>query len=226
MDYWYHHNSKKTTIERLINNGLKFVPLRNFIVYYKTGKTLYGKERKFSDKGLRFLHATNITDIGINYIKDEKFIDRLSKMNFPNAYVKIRDILFVRVGVGCAGRVAIVDSKEDEGVATDYIHIIKIKNVDPYFLTVYLKTRLGKSSIEVLKHGVGTVSINKSDVFSIPIPVLSEEIQNDIGMRYRNILKEWKTLIYNKQTAIGSNLEDKMKILISDLERILENYGK
>lgn len=220
MDYWYYYYLQKNTIGKLLNNKHKFVPLRNFVIYCKTGKTLYGKERKFSDKGLKFLHATNITEIGINYRKDEKFIDPLSNMNFPDAYARVGDILFVRVGVGCVGRVAIVDVKDDEGVVTDYIHIFRVKGINPYFLVVYLKTKFGKDSINLLKHGVGTVSINKTDLLSLPIPLVSEKIQEDMANRYKEILKKWRIAIANNQDT--SVYETMMRDIISYLEEILE----
>jgi len=220
MDYYYYHNLKHSSLNELMNRGVKFIALKNFVVYCKTGKTLYGKGRKFADKGLRFLHATNITEIGINYKRNEKFIDPSSKMNFPNAYAKVEDILFVRVGVGCAGRMAIVDAKEDEGIATDYIHIFRVKKIHPYFLVVYLKTKFGKDSINLLKHGVGTVSINKTDLLSIPIPVISTEIQKEIGDKYEEILREYRFNVLNDRDL--SICKIMIENLTINLEKILQ----
>lgn len=220
MDYHYYYNLQKSSLQELIDNGLGFRPLKDFTVYCKTGKTLYGEERKFSKKGLRFLHATNITDVGIDYKKDERFVDPLGRMNFPNAHAKVGDILFVRVGVGCAGRVAIIDTKGDEGVTTDYIHIIRVKNINPYFLVVYLKTKFGKDSINLLKHGVGTVSINKNDLLSLPIPVVPKTIQSEIEEKYKGILNDYR------KNWDDNKLLNKMKSLIGYLEEELMNISK
>ena len=220
MDYWYYYNLKRSSINELANNGLKFGPLKKFVAYCKTGKTLYGSERKFSNTGLRFLHATNISEIGICYKKNERFIDPRSKMNFLNAYVSVGDLLFVRVGVGCAGRVAIVDNKEDEGVATDYIHIFRVKDINPYFLVVYLKTKFGRESINLLKHGVGTVSINKTDLLSLPIPPVPETVQLEIEKRYKCILAEYRK---NEKYDI---LQNWMSSLINYLEEKISNYRR
>ncbi|MEW6103743.1 MAG: N-6 DNA methylase [bacterium] len=218
MDYYYYNNLQKSSLQKLSDNGIVFKQLKDFVVYCKTGKTLYGKEREFSRKGLRFLHATNITDIGINYKKDERYIDPLSKMNFQNAHTKVGDILFVRVGVGCAGRIAIVDVEDDEGVVTDYIHIFRVKGINPYFLVVYLKTKFGKDSINLLRHGVGTISINKTDLLSIPIPLVSQNTQFDVEKRYKDILKEYRR--YGEKVT----LRDEMFSLIDyTQERIKES---
>ncbi len=220
MDHFYYHNLKKNSIKELIEKGIGFKLLKDLVIYCKTGKTLYGEARKFSKEGLRFLHATNITEIGINYKKDEKFIDKSSKMYFPNAYAKVEDILFVRVGVGCAGRVAIVDDKEDEGIVTDYIHIFRVKEINPYFLVIYLKTKFGKDFINLLKHGVGTVSINKTDLLSLPIPIVPEIIQIEIEKRYKSILAEYR---WNEKIV---SLIDKMSSLINYLEEEINKLGR
>lgn len=208
MDYRYYHNLRKNALQELVNNGVAFKQLNDFVVYCKTGKTLYGKGRKFSKRGLRFLHATNVTDIGINYKKDERFIDPSGRMNFPNAHAKVEDILLVRLGVGCAGRVAIVDTEADEGIATDYIHIFRVKNINPYFLVVYLETKYGKDSISLLLHGVGTVSINKKGLLSIPIPIVSKSIQVEIERRYKTILSKYRMASENSNFDINAQMKD------------------
>ncbi|MBI3812957.1 MAG: N-6 DNA methylase [Nitrospinae bacterium] len=222
MDYYYYHNLQKSSLQELIDRGVKFKQLKDFVIYCKTGKTLYGKEREFSKRGLRFLHATNITDIGINYKKDERFIDPSSKMNFLNAHAKVDDILFIRVGVGCAGRVAIVDTEGDEGVATDYIHFFGVKDISPYFLVVYLKTKFGRDSINLLRHGVGTVSINKTDLLSLPIPFVPKHIQIEVEKMYKNILDEYRE---NRETD-NLNLNDRMRNLIYYVEQYLQKGNR
>jgi len=218
MDYHYHHYLEKSSFKILSSKGIRFKPLSDFIVYCKTGKTLYGKDRKFSKSGIKFLHATNITDLGIDYARDEKFIDPKSKMYSPEAHARLGDLVFVRVGVGCAGRIAIVDSREKEGVVTDYLHIFRVKGTNPYFLVAYLKTRFGKDSINLLKHGVGTISINKTDLLSLPIPIVPVHIQQAISAEFKRILAD-----SDSEEQIRAR---EMKNLIDHLENQLLNCGK
>jgi type I restriction enzyme M protein len=219
MDYCYYHNLQKSPLQELVGNGVAFKPLRDFVIYCKTGKTLYGEERKFSRNGLRFLHATNITHIGINYEKDERFIAPSSGMYFQSACVKSGDILFVRVGVGCAGRVAVVDSEADEGIATDYIHILRVKDISPYFLVAYLKTKYGKDSINLLRHGVGTVSINKTDLLSIPIPIVSEDTQVEVERQYKSILSQYRVASENDTLAINAQIDNLIGFVERNIQR-------
>ncbi|MBE0415073.1 MAG: N-6 DNA methylase [Dehalococcoidia bacterium] len=218
MDFEYHYQAQDVKIGLLQEQGISFKPLGEFITYFKTGGTLYGKERKFSKSGLRFLHATNITELGINYKKGEKFIEPNSPMDISSGHTQINDILFVRVGVGCAGRVAIVGTEADEGIATDYIHIFRVRDIDPYFLVIYLKTRFGRDSINLLKHGVGTVSINKTDLLSLPIPVVPQSIQMEIEEKYKSILSDYRKYREN------NTLQNKMSSLLRYLEEEISNY--
>lgn len=191
MDYHYYSNLQKSSLQELKNNGITLKSLKDFVIYCKTGKTLYGKERKFSDRGLRFLHTTSITDIGINYKKDEKFILPNSRMDFKNAHTKISDILIARVGNGCVGNCAIVSTEKDLGIISDCIYIIRVKGISPYFVTIFLKTKFGREWFNTIKHGSATTSITKDEILSIPIPLLHRNSQKAIERRYKKIITEF-----------------------------------
>jgi len=140
-------------------------------------------------------------------------------MYFQSACVKSGDILFVRVGVGCAGRVAVVDSEADEGIATDYIHILRVKDISPYFLVAYLKTKYGKDSINLLRHGVGTVSINKTDLLSIPIPIVSEDTQVEVERQYKSILSQYRVASENDTLAINAQIDNLIGFVERNIQR-------
>ena len=220
MDHGYYCHSQVNSFNRLVARGYHCAPLSEFVLYCKTGKTLYGKRRTFNSKGFRFLHATNVTEIGINYAKDEKYIDPSNSMFSEKAYAKKGDIVFARVGVGCAGRTAIIADSNDEGVATDYLHIFRVKGISPYFLVVYLKSRYGVDSINLIKHGVGTISINKTDLLSLPIPIVSDKIQREIESMYKRLLKKYRS---NLRDDASSKLE--MKQIIDKLEQFFYRGG-
>lgn len=161
----------------------------NFISDIKTGKTKYGKERVFEQSGIRFLHANNITNFGVNYSKYEKFISIDSKMFNQNALTNVADILFVRVGAGCAGRVAIIDSSDKIGVASDYLFIVRTTNIDPFYLTLLLNTDICQNEINKLKHGVAAISINKKELQQLEIPIIEKDYQCYFSNKYKSVLR-------------------------------------
>ena len=44
-------------------------------------------------------------------------------MDYKNAHVEIGNLVFVRVGVGCIGRAAVITSENEKGIADDWIYI-------------------------------------------------------------------------------------------------------
>ena len=217
MDYNFYYNFKKCSLRKLGNNGLVVRPLDNFIIYCKTGKTLYGKDRVFSGKGLHFLHTTNIADIGINYEKDKKFIQPNSKMDFKNAHTRIGDILIARVGNGCVGKCGIISSKKDMGIVSDCIFTLRINKLSPYFVSIFLKTKFGKEWFNAIKHGSAATSIAKNEILSIPIPLLPKNTQGAIEKQYKKIITNYhrngndKDLkIYQCFKKLIKNVEEKI----------------
>lgn len=219
LDYWYYRKLNESCTKHILSKK-SVKKLKDFVIYCKTGDTVYGKDRKFTKKGLRFLHSTNISEIGINYKKDEKFIKPKSKMDIGKAHAKVGDILVVRVGNGCVGRTAIVDSRKDTGVVSDCIFMLKLKNISPYFITVFLKTRFGKDWINLQKHGSATTCISQTNILALPVPLLNKRTQKIIEKLYINILKDYRKALKNK-TDISGILE-KLNLLISFAEKKVE----
>ncbi|MGC8843783.1 MAG: N-6 DNA methylase, partial [bacterium] len=116
--------------------------LKQFNIEIIQGKAKYGEERKFSPQGIPFISAKVVTPLGIDFSRDKKFVQQGSSMDCEKAYTKVGDVLFVRVGVGCIGRTAVVTNENEVGIADDWIYIIRIKDnrLSPYFLALWLQT--------------------------------------------------------------------------------------
>jgi len=142
------------------------------------GKTEYGPKRRFTTSGIRFISAKTVTPLGIDFSKENRgrhYIDPKSEMYKPKAHVKIGDLLFVRVGVGCIGRAAVITSQEEQGVADDWVYVIRPKKESlAYYLAFYLQSKYGASQISTLKRGVGTVTIPQSLLKKLVVPIPSE----------------------------------------------------
>lgn len=63
-------------------------------------------------------------------------------MDYKNAHVEIGNLVFVRVGVGCIGRAAVITSENEKGIADDWIYILKVKDkrISPFYLAFWLQT--------------------------------------------------------------------------------------
>jgi len=142
------------------------------------GKTEYGPKRRFAAQGIRFISAKTVTPLGIDFNKENRgrhFVDPKSEMYKQKAHVEVGDLLFVRVGVGCIGKAAVVTKEDERGVADDWIYIIRPKKeLLSYYLAFYLQSKYGISQVNTFKRGVGTVTIPQRLLKNLVVPVLSE----------------------------------------------------
>lgn len=168
----------------------RFPKLKEFKVKIIQGSTKYGNKRKFSTNGIPFISAKNITPLGIDFSKDRKFIEPGSPMDIKRAYVEIGDVVFVRVGVGCIGRVAVITKESEKGIVDDWIYIIRSKDdrLFPSFLAFWLQTSVIQKEIKRLARGVGTITIPISMIKELPIPIPDRNILQESEERYQEII--------------------------------------
>ncbi len=204
-------------VSRELNFRFSTVKLKELIETIFTGGTVYGGKRSFSETGVRFISAKTVTPLGLDFTKENrKYIEPGSIMDKVKAHVKIGDVLFVRVGVGCIGRVAVVVDEDDLGVADDWIYIIRVREqFSPYYLTVFLQSKYGRLQLERVKRGVGTVTVPQSLLkeFNIPVP--------DIGFQ-ESFKEDYVRMVGYRRRGDYSTAE---KIFESMLIK-LENYIK
>ncbi|HIP33130.1 MAG TPA: restriction endonuclease subunit M/S [Crocinitomicaceae bacterium] len=203
---------KKPNIQ--FKSGLEVQPLEKLIIEMKTGRTEYGSKRRFTNKGLRFISAKVVTPYGLDFKRDEKFVEPNSLMDKKSAHVKPDDVLFVRVGVGCAGRTVVVVDENDTGVADDWIYIIRVdKNkILPHYLAIFLQTRFGKEQLESIKRGVGTVTIPQFKLKKVLIPIPPKDFQEKIRELYIRMVSLTRAGEYDT----AKELFEKMKRMVED----------
>ncbi len=188
--------------------------LKELITEMRTGGTEYGKKRKFSTKGIKFISAKVVMPYGLDFKRDEKYIEPNSPMDKTYAHTKVGDLLFVRVGVGCAGRCAVVVDENDIGVADDWIYIIRVNEnrVLPHYLAVFMQTNRAVKQLETMKRGVGTVTIPQSELKKLIVPVPPKNFQEKIKKMYLEMVKH---------TRVGNI--NKAKKIFEDMKKIVED---
>jgi len=189
-------------------------PLGDFLTEMRCGSTLYGDQRKFAQSGIPFVSAKTVTPFGIDLKRDGRFVEEGSPMDKPQARTRIGDVLFVRVGVGCIGRVAVVTHEDETGVADDYIYILRLKpDLLPEFFAIYSQTRFFRQQLEKFKRGTGTVTVPQKALSQILVPVVPLPIQQKFVQAYRDLHDRFRQ---------GQTPDNELHNLIAQLERLLE----
>jgi len=167
---------------------------------------------------IRLIKAKNISATGFVFEPKSFFIRKDEDLYKRQACAKRGDVLVVRVGVGCAGRTACVIQDRYLGQVDDWIFILRTQLLDPAFLCFYLNSSIGQEFMKMEKQGTGTVSISKSKLGNIPVPMLSKKAQSEF--------QEGVVKMYTANSSGNASLSRKIfKELDTKLENLLRREG-
>ncbi len=189
--------------------------LKELLREMRGGHAEYGARRKFAVYGIPFLSAKTITPFGIDLRRDGRRIAPGSRMDHPGARVRKGDVLFVRVGVGCVGRAAVVLEDEEEGIADDYIYILRFHTdrMLPEFFALYTQTTFFRQQLERIWRGTGTVTVPQRLLREVQVPVPPLSTQEPFAAAYRQLHQRYHE---------GITSTEDLTSLIAQLEYLLE----
>jgi len=132
---------------------------------------------------------SNIKVLNSQYIRDY-FLDYESAKNGYGALVPKEAIMINSTGVGTLGRVNI--NYLNEKISVDnHVNIIVAKNINSYYLTIFLKSYYGQSQISRYYSGSsGQIEIYPKDFNSFIIPIFSNTFQTKIETLVKSSYKK------------------------------------
>ena len=160
--------------------------LNQYVISCKRGRTLANKKDLIVEKGIRFLHTTDVKYLSISN-HSPIYVLRNTDY-FKESRVKPKSILIGRVGKACIGKIAIVPERYPLTVISDCIFCLEIRDIDPYYLTLYLASQYGQMQLKGLAKGSCSKYITKEDLLQLMIIVPGMDIQVYLRERYLDIL--------------------------------------
>ena len=154
----------------------EMIPLGS-VVKIRRGAAIYGEQRELHSAPaggrVMLLRAKNVAPGGglrIAAGDQIAFICRDSAIFCQRALLKRGEIVFVRVGARCYGRSALIPEGL-EAQADDWLLVLTpVVSLDAAGLVQWLNSEPGQTSIQRMAKGVGSVSISKSSLVTLPIP--------------------------------------------------------
>lgn len=183
--------------------------LENYVVSCKRGRTITNKKDLIVDKGIRFLHTTDVKYLTISN-QAPRYVLR-NTAYFNGAVVKSDNILIGRVGKACIGKIAIMSKNRAEAVISDCLFCLEIKDIDPYYLTLYIASSYGQIQLKGLAKGSCSKYITKEDLLKLKIIIPHWDIQKKLRQKYMDILSQRSRI--PKETLL--------KKLVSEVELML-----
>lgn len=170
------------------NRELKKDILANYVKVCRRGKSITKNKEFLVDKGIRFIHTTDVKKLYISN-KSKQYVCNKTGF-FSNVILNENDVLIGRVGQGCIGKIGIVSKQHPKMVFSDCLFAIQTKDINPYYLTLFLATEFGQMQLRGLSKGSCSKYITQEGLYSICILVPDKEVQDYFGNRYKMLLSK------------------------------------
>ncbi len=138
-------------------------------------------KRNYVDNGVLFLRAQNVRPLSIDLTSNPVYISEEDAERLKENTIHYKDILITRSGAN-AGQCAIY-LENSYAISSSHTFILKSGNLNPFFLTIFLNSRYGRTLIERGKYGSSQPEIAPPFLYQIPVPNW-EHLQAEIEKTY------------------------------------------
>ena len=211
LDPAYYHPKFVENLRVLTSlpNVVRFGEMIEYTTYGQVGA------REFVALGVRLLTPANLVTTedgfvtGVDIRSPERFVLPGSRNDPTRSRLRKGDLLLSNSGVGCIGRAAVFCSDEPCNIS-QHVNLVRLKDVEPEYLAVYLQTRFARLQIHREKCGVGPSGINFDRIKSVLVPILPQKARREIVEGYRQL---------SSRTSTTSRL---IRSLVERLEELIQ----
>ncbi len=226
--YW---QPKYDAIFAKLSNNYSLVPLSDYISSIEQGDVpRQAKGDKYVNKGIIFINVVDIVSTGISWIDCKRIISSHYK-RIQRAEPKKGDLIFVRSGKGSIGKSTVfvgIPSEEKIGIS-GHLNTVRLKNINAYYIEVFLKSFFGQLQIERFESGTSQQTDFRQESFAaIKIPLLKNTVQAHIETEYKKMSayhdKAMAAKAEGNETKYKKNIETAeamLKDLIAKTEAVI-----
>ena len=138
-------------------------------------------KRNYVDDGVLLLRGQNVRPLSIDLTSNPVYISEEDAERLRENTIHYKDILIMRSGAN-VGQCAIY-LEDSPAISMSDTLIIRSRNLNPFFLAIFLNSRYGKALIERGKYGSAQPHIAPPFLYQIPVPNW-EDLQTEIEKIY------------------------------------------
>lgn len=227
--YWH---PKYDAIFAKLSNNYSLVPLSEYISSIEQGDVpRQAKGDRYVNKGIIFINVVDIVSTGISWIDCKRIISSHYK-RIQRAEPKKGDLIFVRSGKGSIGKSTVfvgIPIEEKIGIS-GHLNTVRLKNINAYYIEVFLKSFFGQLQIERFESGTSQQTDFRQESFAaIKIPLLKNTVQAHIETEYKKMStyhdKAMEAKAEGNETKYKKNIEiaeAMLKDLIAKTEAVIQ----
>lgn len=159
-------------------------PLANYIEKISYGPILPGKKPLPQKNGVPVFGQKDLFPTGTNP-RPALRVAPGGEFDPERSRVRRGDLLFSRSGEGSLLRFRSgVYLGEEPANVSCFVDRIRLRNIDPLFVWIFLMGKFGRVQILRIKNGVGTPNINFAEIKSLRVPLVPERVQKAVAGIY------------------------------------------
>ena len=160
--------------------------LGDFVESITYGPIITG--RRVQDEGcgeVKIIGQGAIIETGID-LREAPSVKGDSDFDRPRSRPRPGDLLLPRSGMGslAKNKVAVFLGGVEANVGC-FVDVVRLRELNPFYCWLFLKTDYGFDQIRRLLNGVGTVNLSFSEIRSLAVPVAPHGLQQDAESLYR-----------------------------------------
>ena len=213
--YWLGKVPQPRTSDRFESRSLG-----DFIEHITYGPIVTGSRPPHRTDGIPVIRQGDFVETGLSTEKMLRVLEH-GPHDPQRSRVRKGDLLMPRSGAGALGknRLAVYGEDTQANVGC-FVDLIRLQQLNPYFVWFFLKSKPGWAQIRSLINGVGTPNINFSEIRSLRIPIIPQEQQQLLELRYQKDV--W---VLHQRRSQGETFTAEATLqfrrIIAELERIV-----
>jgi len=141
-------------------------------------------KRNYVDSGgVFFLRAQNVRPMEVDLESNKVYVSDEDAKKLSRNQIKYADVLITRTGANF-GQCAVY-FEEEKTIASSHTFIVRSRELNPFFLCVFLNTNYGRKLIDKGMYGATQPEIAPFYLYRIPAPILSDNFHSLIESVYK-----------------------------------------
>ena len=152
-------------------------PLGDFIERITYGPIVTGRKPSPVEKGIAIVDQRAVRPSGV-VLDEAVLVAEGCDYDLPRCRLQRRDIVLCRSGAGTLAkkRFTVFDRRQQATVSC-FVDLIRLREINPYYVATFLRSPTGWSQIARLLNGVGTPNLSFGEIRSLVVPLLPEADQ-------------------------------------------------
>jgi hypothetical protein len=161
------------------------LPLGDFIVKLTYGPIVTGRSPASAPGDIALVNQPQVRFCGVD-LSDAHRVAPDSPWVVARAMLQPGDVVLPRSGEGSLAKHKVAVFLADEPATVgSFVDLVRLRDLNPFYLAAFLKSRLGRAQIDRIANGVGVPNLSFGEIRSLRIAALPLAAQSVIEQRYR-----------------------------------------